>query len=89
MTSTQDAEALAAVNNRIASGAGFPVVTLRDGSKIQTGTIGGLISNIKAYDQMMKGESIEGMLSCQNPQIAAEAKAPLRNPRQRHHQEAA
>lgn len=54
-------DSLGDVNNRlVAHGESFPVVTLKDGSKVQTGTIGALVQNIKLYDRIAAGEEIEG-----------------------------
>jgi hypothetical protein len=36
----------------------MPVVTLPDGSKIQTGTVGALLVNIREYDRLMSGSAI-------------------------------
>ena len=61
----RDAE-LAAINSLFIAkteGNSLPAVTLPDGSKIQTGTVGGLMMNIKLYDRVVKGESIEGRLN--------------------------
>lgn len=35
-------------------------MTLADGTKIQTGTVGALIQNIKLYDRVLAGEATEG-----------------------------
>lgn len=43
---------LAAVNSAT-MGTTMPVVTLPDGQKVQTGTVGALIINIKLYDELM------------------------------------
>ena len=56
---------LAAINSKFIAkteGNTLPVVTLPDGSKIQTGTVGGLTVNIKLYDRVVKSEPIEGPL---------------------------
>jgi hypothetical protein len=39
--------------NSATLGAQMPVVTLPDGSKVQTGTVGALIVNIKTYDELV------------------------------------
>ncbi|KAK3186955.1 hypothetical protein K4F52_004399 [Lecanicillium sp. MT-2017a] len=47
------AEALQSINNKTfgtSSSASFPVVTLPNGDKVPTGTVGALLLNIKAYD---------------------------------------
>lgn len=51
---------LESVNNKIAgSGQSFPQVTLADGTKIQTGTIGALLHNIRLYDSLPESEVLE------------------------------
>lgn len=46
-------ESLQETNNRtLGTSAGtFPVITLPDGRKVPTGTVGALLVNIKAYDE--------------------------------------
>ena len=62
--SSQDESNLAAlseINNKfVTQGQTLPAVTLPDGSKIQTGTVGALLMNIKLYDRVYAGESVEG-----------------------------
>lgn len=54
-------DSLSDVNHRfVAKGETLPAVTLPDGSKVQTGTVGALIQNIKVYDRVSAGERIEG-----------------------------
>jgi hypothetical protein len=43
---------LAALNSA-AMGTTMPVVTLPDGQRVQTGTVGALIINIKLYDELL------------------------------------
>ncbi|KFY81023.1 hypothetical protein V499_00182 [Pseudogymnoascus sp. VKM F-103] len=44
---------LASVNNKIAGGGqSFPEIALADGSKVQTGTVGALLHNIRQYDEL-------------------------------------
>ncbi|KAL1603493.1 hypothetical protein SLS60_005080 [Paraconiothyrium brasiliense] len=50
--SPSNPDTLAALNSATL-GASMPVVTLPDGSKIQTGTVGALLVNIRNYDQLM------------------------------------
>ena len=52
MASTDtDQDKLQTVSNQLAAeGHSFPQVKLKDGTMIQTGTIGGLLSNIKRYN---------------------------------------
>ena len=46
-----NARALSRINNRVlASGQSFAPVTLKDGSTIQTGTVGALLHNIDRYN---------------------------------------
>ena len=63
MTSDEEnIKALADVNRRfVAKGESLPAVILPDGSKVQTGTVGALLRNIKLYDRICAGETIEGM----------------------------
>lgn len=49
-TSTNDP--LATLNSKTL-GASFPVITLPDGRKVQTGTVGALLVNIKSYDALV------------------------------------
>jgi hypothetical protein len=44
----------------VAKGKSLPAVSLPDGSMAQTGTVGALVQNIKAYDRVSVGEHIEG-----------------------------
>ncbi|KAJ4288186.1 hypothetical protein N0V90_012203 [Kalmusia sp. IMI 367209] len=37
----------------------MPVVTLPDGSKVQTGTVGALLVNIREYDQLVSGAVVD------------------------------
>ena len=62
MSSEQESiKALAEVNHRfVAKGENLPAVTLPDGSKVQTGTVGALIQNIKLYDRICAGATIHG-----------------------------
>lgn len=39
----------------------LPAITLADGTKLQTGTVGTLIKNIKLYDRLCAGEDVEGI----------------------------
>lgn len=49
---------LAAVNSAT-MGASFPEVTLPNGKKVQTGTVGALIVNIKRYDEVMRQAEVD------------------------------
>lgn len=49
---------LAALNST-ALGTLMPTVTLPDGQKVQTGTIGALIVHIKEYDQIMQNTPVD------------------------------
>lgn len=46
-------DALANLNSATL-GANMPVITLPDGQKVQTGTVGALLVNIKKYDAMVE-----------------------------------
>ena len=61
-------DSLSDVNHRfVAKGETLPAVTLPDGSTVQTGTIGALIQNIKAYDLVSVGEHVEGLYNLTQP----------------------
>ena len=47
-----------AANQLAAEGQQFPVVTLKDGSKVQTGTLGSMLSNISRYNAGEKGDEV-------------------------------
>lgn len=50
---TANMSSLASVNNKIArAGQSFPEITLTDGTKVQTGTVGALLHNIRLYDAL-------------------------------------
>ncbi|KAH7372276.1 hypothetical protein BKA66DRAFT_175859 [Pyrenochaeta sp. MPI-SDFR-AT-0127] len=49
---------LAALNSAT-MGTVMPVVTLPDGQRVQTGTVGALIINIKHYDELMSRPNID------------------------------
>ncbi|PSN59630.1 hypothetical protein BS50DRAFT_579859 [Corynespora cassiicola Philippines] len=51
-------DSLAALNSTTL-GTTMPVVTLPDGSQVQTGTVGALLKNIKAYDQLVAQENVD------------------------------
>jgi hypothetical protein len=51
---------LASVNNKIAGdGQSFPEIALADGTKVQTGTVGALLHNIRLYDALPEDATIE------------------------------
>lgn len=53
MTSPQsESDRLAAINSNTL-GASMPVITLTNGKKVQTGTFGALLVNIKTYDELI------------------------------------
>lgn len=56
--SMQDpAKTLQQVNDQLlGSGQSFPEVTLSDGSKVQTGTFGACLANIRRYNRGERGE---------------------------------
>lgn len=49
---------LAALNSAT-MGTNMPVVTLPDGQKVQTGTVGALIINIKLYDELISQSNVD------------------------------
>ena len=62
MSQDLNTEALAKINKRFVADDQkdkLPAVTLPDGSKIQTGTLGALLQYIKMYDRLCAGEQIE------------------------------
>ena len=60
MSSSDNSKSLSDINNQfVTKGETFPSVTMADGFKVQTGTVGALLINIKFYDRMCKGEAIE------------------------------
>lgn len=62
MASHQSNKGLAEINHQfVAKGESLPEVALPDGTKIQTGTVGALLQNIKIYDRLCNGETVEGM----------------------------
>ena len=64
MSTDQNLEALGRINQQTLIGhdasQSLPVITLADGTKVQTGTVGTLIQNIKLYDRVCGGEHITG-----------------------------
>jgi hypothetical protein len=51
---------LASVNNKIAgAGQTFLEIALADGTKVQTGTVGALLHNIRLYDGLPEDATIE------------------------------
>lgn len=52
---TSQNDKLASINSATL-GANMPVITLADGSKVQTGKIGALLVNIKAYDKITSNQ---------------------------------
>ncbi len=58
------AEAIQAINNKTlgtSSSSSFPVVTLPNGDKLPTGTVGALLVNIKTYDAATTREAREAL----------------------------
>lgn len=55
---TPTADSLAALNSATL-GTNMPVVTLPDGSKIQTGTVGALLVNIREYNQLVSDSTVD------------------------------
>lgn len=62
MSQDSEIEALHNINKRLLKDqtSNLPAITLADGTKIQTGTVGALIQNIKLYDRVCAGEEIDG-----------------------------
>jgi hypothetical protein len=53
---TADTNELKNINQKIlAQGEDLPLVTLKDGSRVQTGTVAAMLHNIKEYDVGMRG----------------------------------
>jgi len=64
MSADMNMEALAKVNQRFVDPfQTLPAVTLPDGSKLRTGTVSRLLSNIKMYDRVCQGEVVQGTLA--------------------------
>ncbi|KAF2187134.1 hypothetical protein K469DRAFT_705693 [Zopfia rhizophila CBS 207.26] len=57
MSQDEQASSNLASINSATLGVNMPIVTLPDGSKAQTGTVGALLVNIKAYDELAGQES--------------------------------
>ncbi len=56
MSQVQNTEELSQINKKIiADGESLPVVKLKDGSKIQTGTVGTMLHNITLYNRGERG----------------------------------
>jgi hypothetical protein len=56
-TPPDNAERLAQVNQQIlAPGESLPAVTLKDGSKVQTGTVATMLHNVARYNDGARGE---------------------------------
>lgn len=56
-TSPDHSEALASINEKIlAEGEKLPAVALRDGSRVQTGTVATMLHNVRAYDAGERGD---------------------------------
>jgi hypothetical protein len=57
MSTPANTEQLKAVNQKIlAEGAALPVVELKDGSRVQTGTVATMLHNVALYNQGARGE---------------------------------
>ena len=57
MTKPKHNDPLKKVNQKIiAEGESLPAVTLKDGSRVQTGTVATMLHNIKLYDAGERGE---------------------------------
>ncbi|TCP10265.1 hypothetical protein EV683_12625 [Crenobacter luteus] len=69
-TTPAGTEQLAAVNRRILSdGETLPTVTLKDGSRVQTGTVAAMLHNIARYNAGERGE-VERELALAVPTLA-------------------
>jgi hypothetical protein len=56
-SSPEHTETLAEVNAKIlAPGATLPAVELKDGSRVQTGTVATMLHNVRAYDRGERGD---------------------------------
>ncbi|WP_197457446.1 DUF7709 family protein [Crenobacter luteus] len=76
-TTPAGTEQLAAVNRRILSdGETLPTVTLKDGSRVQTGTVAAMLHNIARYNAGERGE-VERELALAVPTLAG-ADRPVR-----------
>lgn len=54
--SPENTEQLGAINNKIvADGEKLPAVTLRDGSRVQTGTVATMLRNVELYNSGERG----------------------------------
>lgn len=74
MDSSSAAADLAAANNATLgpeSTAAFPVIKMKDGSSVPTGTIGALLVNIKAYDQAYAANDTNKMKDLEQKMVAA------------------
>ncbi|PJK04268.1 hypothetical protein CO612_06570 [Lysobacteraceae bacterium NML71-0210] len=61
-------EQLANINQKIIAEGHLPSVTLKDGSRVQTGTVAALLHNINAYNQGERG-SIEKQIELAIPTL--------------------
>jgi hypothetical protein len=57
MSSIQNSNQLSSINQKITQeGEVLPAVTLKDGTKVQTGTVATMLHNIDLYNQGLRGE---------------------------------
>jgi hypothetical protein len=57
MSSIQNSNQLSSINQKIIQeGEVLPAVTLKDGTKVQTGTVATMLHNIDFYNQGLRGE---------------------------------
>ena len=57
MSSIQNSKQLSSINQKIIQeGEVLPAVTLKDGTKVQTGTVATMLHNIDLYNQGLRGE---------------------------------
>lgn len=57
MSAVENTEKLAKINEKIiADGERLPAVTLKDGSKVQTGTVATMLHNIQLYNAGERGQ---------------------------------
>ncbi|KAI0172176.1 hypothetical protein GGR52DRAFT_573318 [Hypoxylon sp. FL1284] len=61
-TNIEDSESKLASLNSATLGAEMPQITLPDGSKVQTGTMGALLINIRAYNEAHKAQDKDKMV---------------------------
>ena len=80
MKTPEHTEQLAAVNSKIlANGQSLPTVQLKDGSKVQTGTVATMLQNVALYNAVQRGR-IERELELSVPTLVKVGLFDLFNP---------